>query len=81
MLSAVSFDIQPGQKVGIVGRTGSGKSSLAQVGVGVLLCALPRLFSRHPFPTLTRRPYITGLHLLPADTLPPDHCERGAAVL
>ena len=31
VLHGVSFHILPGQKVGVVGRTGSGKSSLIQV--------------------------------------------------
>ncbi|KAF7321107.1 Multidrug resistance-associated ABC transporter protein [Mycena chlorophos] len=31
VLKGVSFDIKPGEKVGIVGRTGAGKSSLLQV--------------------------------------------------
>ncbi|MGD9762940.1 MAG: ABC transporter ATP-binding protein [Candidatus Binatia bacterium] len=36
VISGISFTIEPGQKLGIVGRTGAGKSSLVQL--------LPRLF-------------------------------------
>ncbi|QMU60034.1 MAG: type I secretion system permease/ATPase [Boseongicola sp.] len=35
VLHSVSFDIEPGQAVGIIGRSGAGKSSLAKVIVGL----------------------------------------------
>ena len=43
VLKGVTFDIKPGEKVGIVGRTGAGKSSLMQ--------ALFRCVHVHLFPS------------------------------
>ncbi|EED13629.1 ATP-binding cassette transporter, putative [Talaromyces stipitatus ATCC 10500] len=44
-LQGISFDIQPGQKIGICGRTGSGKSSLLGTLLGILEVEEGRIFA------------------------------------
>lgn len=38
VLNGLTFDIEPGQKIGVVGRTGAGKSTLALALSRILEC-------------------------------------------
>lgn len=60
VLKGISFNINGGEKVGIVGRTGAGKSSLT---LGLFRYANSNAFSTNPitftFLELLRRPVVT----------------------
>ena len=61
VLSAVSFEIFPGDYVGILGANGSGKTTLIKLIVGLLE---PTLYV-HPFgPFVKNLPILTGTWLL-----------------
>ncbi|OLN96559.1 Canalicular multispecific organic anion transporter 1-like protein 1 [Colletotrichum chlorophyti] len=69
ILSNVTLTIQPGQKVGICGRSGSGKSSflLALLGLLDLHAESEISISSHPLTTLRRATVREGLTTLPQD--------------
>ncbi|MCP4038015.1 MAG: ABC transporter ATP-binding protein [bacterium] len=72
VLDAVSFEVAPGELVGLVGHNGSGKTTLLRVATRVVEPeAGAVLFAGRPIPELSRRELARSLATVPQDTALP----------